>query len=390
MAVQLFAICCDIKESIGKWRERQMQVNAAVARANCSEFSVECLSLDSPRHEEILVRVFGVGICHTDLVMKGGVTPETPAVFGHEGAGIVEEVGDAVTKVKPGDHVAISFLSCGTCAQCRAHHPAYCNVMALLNFSGARPDGSTSLRADDQLIASNFFGQSSFANYCLTYERNVVKISDDVPLEIVGPLGCGIQTGAGAVMCALSCDPGSSILVLGGGTVGLSAVMGAIVQGCSTIIVVEPHAARRTLASELGATHVIDPAVEIDLSAAIRAIAPEGVNYAVDTSGVPKVQSAAMASLAHRGILGLVAISPAGAPIPGNLMNLTTSGQCIKGIIEGDSDPDVFIPELIALYREGRFPFDRLVKTYPLREINQAVADQHSGACIKAILLPWD
>jgi aryl-alcohol dehydrogenase len=367
-----------------------MQVKAAVARANCPEFSVENLSLDSPRSDEILIRVSGVGICHTDIVMKGGVTPETPAVFGHEGAGIVEKIGDAVTKVKPSDRVAISFRSCGTCAQCRAGHPAYCSTMASLNFSGARPDGSTTLRTDEHRVASNFFGQSSFANYCLAYERNVVKISDEVPLEIAGPLGCGVQTGAGAVMRVLSCDPGSSILVLGGGTVGLSAVLGARVQGCSTIIVVEPHAARRTLASELGATHVIDPAVAIDLSAAVRAIAPEGVNFAVDTSGVPKVQSAAMACLAHRGVLGLVAISPPGTPVPGDLMSLTISGQSVKGIIEGDSDPDVFIPELISLYLEGRFPFDRLLKTYPLREINQAIADQHSGACIKAVLLPWD
>ena len=367
-----------------------MQVKAAVARANRPEFSVESLSLDGPRSDEILIRIAGVGICHTDIVMKGGVTPESSAVFGHEGAGIVEKVGDAVLKVKPGDHVAISFRSCGTCAQCRALHPAYCSAMASLNFSGARPDGSTTLRTDDRPVASNFFGQSSFASYCLAYERNVVKISYEVPLEIAGPLGCGIQTGAGAVMRALSCDAGSSILVLGGGAVGLSAVLGAIVQGCSTIIVVEPHAARRSLASQLGATHVIDPAVEVDLSAAIRAIAPQGVNFAVDTSGVPSVQSAAMACLAQRGILGLVAIPPPGAPIPGDLMSLTISGQSVKGIIEGDSDPDVFIPELIGLYLEGRFPFDRLVKTYPLREINQAIADQHSGACVKAVLLPWD
>ncbi|MBO6633548.1 NAD(P)-dependent alcohol dehydrogenase [Parvibaculum sp.] len=364
-----------------------MKVTAAVARAPEADFSIEELEIDEPREDEILVRVVGVGLCHTDLVFKMSQTIVPPAVFGHEGSGIVDRVGSAVTKVAPGDRVAITFRSCGECARCRKGDPAYCHTMPMLNYAGMRPDGSKALHGPGEDIASNFFGQSSFATHCLTYERNVVKVPEGFPLELAGPLGCGIQTGAGGVMRSLACEVGSSILILGGGAVGLSAVMGAAVQGCETIIVLEPHAERRRLARELGATHVLDPAEAKDLAAAVRAILPIGVDYAFDTTGIPDLLQATMGCLGPHGTFGIVGIAPPGTPMPGDLMSAVTFGHTVKGIIEGDSDPDTFIPEMIELYRQGRLPFDRLVKTYPLSEINRAIADQHDGKCVKVVLL---
>lgn len=364
-----------------------MKITAAVARAPEADFSIEELEIDEPRPDEILVRVVGVGLCHTDLVFKASQTIALPAVFGHEGSGIVEKVGSRVTKVAPGDRVAITFRSCGACARCEKDDPAYCHTMPMLNYAGMRTDGSKALRAGDEAIASNFFGQSSFATHCITYERNVVKVPADFPLELAGPLGCGIQTGAGGIMRSLACEKGSSLLILGGGAVGLSAVMGAVVQGCETIIVLEPHEARRKLALELGATHALDPAEAKDLPAAVRAIVPVGVDYAFDTTGIPPLLQSVMQCLGPHGTFGIVGIAPPGTPMPGDLMQAVTFGHTVKGIIEGDSDPDTFIPEMMELYKKGKLPFDKLVKTYPLSEINRAIADQHHGDCVKVVLL---
>jgi aryl-alcohol dehydrogenase len=163
--------------------------------------------------------------------------------------------------------------------------------------------------------------------------------------------------------------------------------MGAKIQGCGTIIVVEPHAVRRSLALELGATHVIDPVAEPDLAAAVRAIVPIGVDYAFDTTGRPDTLTATMACLGPKGVFGIVGIPPAGTPMPGDLGTVLTFGQTVRGIIEGDSDPDVFLPELMTHWREGRLPLERLIKTFPLAQINEAVVAQHHGDCVKVVLL---
>lgn len=364
-----------------------MQVTAAVARQPDAPFVIEQVHLDEPREDEILVRVVAVGVCHTDLVFKATSTIALPAVLGHEGSGIVERIGAKVTKVAPGDRVAMTFRSCGACPRCQKGEPAYCHSMPMLNYTGMRTDGSKTLSAHGEAVAGNFFGQSSFATRALCYERNVVKVPDGFPLELAGPLGCGIQTGAGGIMRSLACEAGSSLLILGGGAVGLSAVMGAALQNCATIIVVEPHEPRRALALELGATHVIDPKAETDLVKAVRAIVPVGVDYAFDTTGLPPLLQATMQCLGPHGVFGIVGIPPAGTPMPGDMGTVLTFGHTVKGIIEGDSDPDVFIPELIAHHQAGRLPLDRLVRTYPLHEINEAVAAQHRGDCVKIILL---
>lgn len=365
-----------------------MRVQAAVATGAGQPFLLQTLELDEPRDDEVLVRIVGVGVCHTDLVFREAGMIATPAVFGHEGSGIVEKIGAGITRFAPGDRVAITFRSCGACVRCGCGDAAYCLTMPMLNYAGMRTDGTKAFRADDgEPVGSNFFGQSSFATHALTYERNLVKIPDDLPLELMGPLGCGVQTGAGGIMRSLACEPGSSVLITGGGPVGLSAVMGAKIRKCATIILVEPHARRRELALEFGATHVIDPATTPDLAAAVRAILPDGVNYGFDTTGLPQIHTGIMGALAPKGTVGLVGVAAPEQKLPGDVNTLMTYGHTIKGIIEGDSDPEVFLPELLQHYRNGDLPFDRMIKTWPFSQINEAIAAQHMGECIKVVLL---
>lgn len=368
-----------------------MQITAAVTRTAAGPFHIEELKLDDPREDEVLVRILGVGFCHTDLAARDQLVPvPLPVVLGHEGAGIVEEVGDGVTDLNRGDHVVLSFASCGACPNCDVHLPGHCDSFLPLNFGGVRADGTKALAANGRPVASHYFGQSSFASHALANRRNTVKVRNDAPIELLGPLGCGVQTGAGSVMQSLRCEAGSSLLVLGGGSVGLSAVLAAVVQGCRTIIVSEPVSERRKLAIELGATHTIDPMGTEDFVAHVRSIAPRGVDYIIDTSGKAKVISEAMAALDHRGALGVLAIpaTPDDMVLPVDVLGVLGHGLQIKGISEGDVNPRTFIPRLIDLYLEGKFPFDKLISSYPLDEINQAVEDQLNGICVKPVLTP--
>ncbi|MET8427925.1 NAD(P)-dependent alcohol dehydrogenase [Nocardia sp. NPDC004860] len=365
-----------------------MEILAAVARAPQTEFTLESLTLDGPQAGEVLVRVEAVGICHTDIATRDGAIPVSlPAVLGHEGCGVVEAVGAGVTKVAPGDRVGITFASCGTCPACVADSPSYCHNFMPLNYSGLRPDGTGPLSADGESVTGLFFGQSSFATYSLAWERNVVKVPDDVPAAIIAPIGCGIQTGAGAVLRSLDCRPGSALLVAGAGSVGLSAVMAAAVRECATIIVVEPHESRRTLALELGATHVVNPA-DGPVEEQVRAILPAGVDYAIDTSGLPAVIGSLIKSMTFHGKLGLIGV-PADptATLPLSILEALVLGITVTGIVEGDSDPDSFMPELIELYRSGRFPIDKLVTTFPFAKINDAIEAQHRGEVLKPVLV---
>lgn len=365
-----------------------MNITAAVVQELGGPFSLEEVTLAGPADDEIVVEIAGVGLCHTDLAAKDGHLPfPSPGVFGHEGSGVVTAVGGAVTKVALGDKVALSFDSCGRCTQCRGGEPAYCRQFMALNFGGSRADGSSTLHLGGTALGSGFFGQSSFATHAIARERNVVKVPDDAPLSLLGPLGCGVQTGAGAVLNSLDCRPGSSLLVLGGGSVGLSAVLAAAVRELDTVIVVEPAAGRRELALSLGASHVVDPAAG-PLSEQVRAIVPEGADYAVDTTGMVPVLEQAMLSLAHRSKLGIIGVpaDPAAA-LPLNLIQAQVLGVTVTGIVEGDSDPDVFIPHLLDLHRFGRFPFDKLITTRPFSEINEAVAAQLRGEAVKIVLV---
>jgi aryl-alcohol dehydrogenase len=257
-----------------------------------------------------------------------------------------------------------------------------------LNYAGVRPDGSSPISTHNgEQLGAMFFGQSSFATHAVATERSVVKLPDNAPLDIVGPLGCGVQTGAGAVMRSFAAPAGSSLVVLGAGSVGLSAVLGAVVQELAHIIVVEPHESRRVLAVELGATSCIDPAAG-PLAEQIRAVVPDGVDYVFDTTGRPDVIEASIPGLTNRGTLGLVGVpSDPAAALSLNLIGALIQGLTVKAIVEGDSDPDTFIPELLALHAAGRFPFDKMITTMPFAAINEGVDIQHSGAAVKVVLV---
>ena len=357
---------------------------AAVLQAFNAPFEIRTVNIQAPRPDEVRVRLVATGICHTDLVVAAGHTrAPLPVVLGHEGAGVVESVGSAVTTHRPGDHVVLSFAHCGHCPACHDHAPSYCAEFMPRNFACARPDGSSSVEADPS-VRSHFFGQSSFASYAVCSASNAIVVSKDAPLELLGPLGCGIQTGAGAVMNAMKVAEGSSIAVFGAGAVGLSAVMAARVVGARTIIAVDRNPERLELAKELGATEVIlvadeDGAQQIQQRMSTRPL------YTLDTTGVPAVVEAAIAVLAPRGVCAVVAGSPdKKAALPINFM--FAGGRTVRGVMEGDSVPQDFIPQLVELYQQGRFPFDKLVQFFSLDEINSAMSKAASGEVVKPIV----
>jgi aryl-alcohol dehydrogenase len=362
-----------------------MDIKAAVIFEKAGDFNIEPLQISEPNDDEVLVRIVGSGVCHTDLGARAGHLPiPLPSVFGHEGAGVVEKVGERVTKVAPGDHVVLSWGCCGKCTSCKSGKDSYCLDFFLYNFHGARPDGSTTLKKGDQVVHGSFFGQSSFANFALANEGNVVKVRKDVPIEILGPLGCGVLTGAGAVMNTLQPRAGSSIAVFGVGTVGMSAILGAVVCGCTTIIAVDILSDRLEKAKEFGATHTINSS-EVDPVEAIQEITGGGAEFTLECVGNPAVLRQAVDALPRLGVCGLLGVVPPGTEVTFD-MDLIMNGRTVKGIIEGDAIPDLFIPKMIELYRQGRFPFDKLIKFYPFEEINQAAEDMEKGLVIKPVL----
>ena len=364
-----------------------MKIKAAVVREKGGPFVIEEVELDEPRGNEVLVRIASSGLCHTDLVARMQFLPiPLPGVFGHEGAGVVEKVGSQVTKVKPGDHVATSFLSCGTCTACKKGIPGWCSEFRRLNFGGRRADGSTTMKKDGQTVYGSFFGQSTFATYALVADRSVVKVPSDVPLEILSPMGCGIQTGAGGVINTLKAKPGSAIAVFGIGSVGLSAIMAAVVSGCSQIIGIDVVEERLKLAKEFGATDVINSA-KANAVEEIRKLTDGGIEYTLECTGIPKVFRQAVDSLMMGGTCGLIGVAPVGVEASLEMQTIL-DGRTIKGVVEGDCIPDIFIPQLIGLYKQGRFPFDRLLKFYSLEQINEAAEDSEKGKTLKAVLKP--
>jgi aryl-alcohol dehydrogenase len=366
-----------------------MQITAAVVQEVGAPFTLTDVDLQEPAPDEVVVQIAGAGICHTDIAVQHGHLPfPLPGVLGHEGSGTVVEVGSDVTTLAVGDQVAISFNSCAACPRCTMGEPAYCHNFLEYNFGGVRPDGSSGLASAGTKLGSNFFGQSSLASHALAHERNVVKLPPGTPVELVGPLGCGIQTGAGAVMNSLDVQHGSTVIIAGAGGVGLSAVMAAVVREAATIIAVDLHESRRVLATELGATHAIDPKAGA-LSEQIREISPAGADYAVDTTAVTPVVEQLLASLGMRGMLGLLGV-PADpqAVFTVGLFQPPMLGLTIRGIVEGDADPQTFIPYLLDLHGQGKFPFDKLITTMPLAQINEAVDAQHRGEVLKAVLTP--
>ncbi|WP_234537886.1 NAD(P)-dependent alcohol dehydrogenase [Streptomyces shenzhenensis] len=361
---------------------------AAVVESGGAPFTLSDVELDAPGPYEALVGMVATGLCHTDLsVASGGLPFPLPGVLGHEGAGVVEAVGSAVTGVAPGDHVVLSFTSCGTCRNCHGGHPAYCTTWLPLNLiGGRRADGTATVSRDGKPLGGHFFGQSSFAERALVAERSLVKVDPDVPLESIAPLGCGVQTGVGAVWNVLEPAAGSTIVVLGAGAVGLSAVMAAALTPATTIIAVDRLAGRLELAREVGATHTVDATRE-DVPEAVRRLTRgAGADGVVETTGNVGVLRQGVDALAARGTLVVVGAPPFGTEVPLDVNGLL-AGKRIVGLTLGDAETQAFIPALVRLVREGRLPLHRLISTYPFAEIDRAVRDMSTGRAVKPVLV---
>jgi len=362
-----------------------MKIRAAVSREGRPAPQLEEVELDEPRDDEIRVRIVAAGICHTDLRAHQGLAWNTPRpiVLGHEGAGIVEAVGRGVLHLKPGDRVVLSGSSCGVCPSCRSNLPSYCRECIPRSFGGQRMDGSSAVSQDGHSLHAHFFGQSSFATHAIADGRGAVKIADDVPFEVVAPLGCGVITGAGAVLNSFALKAGQSLAVFGTGSVGLSAVMAARLAGARHIVAIDPVASRRALALELGATAAVDSA-ERDVAAAVRSHVPDGVDFALNTTVIPSVMDAALRTLGMRGTVAFVSSQP--QPYPLALPLLLGGGRGLRGIIGGDSAPQVVIPMLLDFWRQGRFPMERLITTFDFERIGEAFDAFHHGTVIKPVL----
>jgi len=354
---------------------KTFNIQAAVLRTG-SPLKIESLELEGPNDDEILVRIVASGICHTDIgFVDGWDGTANPVVLGHEGAGVVEQIGKHVKGVKRGDHVVLSYQSCGRCRACRRGHPFDCEYFWEANFGFHRLDGSNALHRSG--VRGHFFGQSSFATHALATERNLVKVPKSLPLELLAPMGCGLQTGAGTVINSLKVRKGKGIAIFGTGAVGLAAVMAARVVGADPIIGVDIKPIRLKLARELGATHIIDNRRH-DIASHITRITGSGIDYVLDTTGDQEMFEITIRTLNRKGILALLA----GNESAGSL----SEGRKVISVIQGDAVPQRFIPNLIRLYQTGRFPFDRLVKFYNFSKINTAIADAKSGETIKPVL----
>jgi len=363
-----------------------VKITAAVVFEKNGPFTIEQLDLCDPRADELLVEVVASGICATDLHGRDAYYPTLfPKVFGHEGAGVVRATGHAVTQFKPGDHVVMLYPWCGACPNCRSQRQSYCLHATDLKHGGTRADGSTLHSQNGKPVYSAFFQQSSFGNFTIANERFAVKVRNDAPLDVVCALACGGQTGAGAVLNVMKPKRGDSFVVFGVGAVGLSGLMAAKIAGCDPIIAVDVHEHRLALARELGATHTINHGNRTDVVAEIRKITGLGTRFALETSALATVLREAVEALMPAGTCVLLGSARAGTEVSFETPFLQ-NGRSVRGVIQGDSVPQAFIPILADHIVAGRFPIERMITFYDLADINRAAAESSTGQTIKPVL----
>lgn len=362
-----------------------MKIKAAICNEVNGKMIIEELDLAPPQANEVLIEMVATGICHTDASGQNGTIPVPfPIVFGHEGAGIVKEVGPGVLSIKPGDHVVTTYPYCGECYHCCSGRAGQCDHAIEASFGGYMMDGTTRLSRNGQPVHV-FFGQSSFATHAVVNEKSVIKIDDDVDLALAGPLGCGLNTGSGTVMMTLKPRVGSTIAIYGCGGVGCSAIMGAKAVGCNVIIAVDINEERLKMAKELGATHLINGKKEDAMKVVLDITKGYGADYAIEATGNTKVAGQALRSLASGGEMMLIAAGYEKMELDIN-MEIFMKYRTLRGVIEGASHPKYFIPKLVDLYKAGKFPFDRLIKFYDFEDIDQAFQDSASGKTIKPVV----
>ncbi|KAL2848583.1 chaperonin 10-like protein [Aspergillus pseudoustus] len=376
-----------------------MHTRAIVAREPTTHptWSLEEVDIGSPADDEVLVKITASGICHTDILLSSIPSGSPlgiayPKILGHEGSGIVQATGKNVTRVAVGDQVLLSYYSCSSCAQCHASNPMYCAQFNLENYLGRKGPGVC--KEDGEETWARFFGQSSFGEYSLVAETSVFKVTgllqSEDELSLFAPLGCGFQTGMGAVKNVARAGPGDVVLVMGMGAVGMAALMTAKIQGCKTIIALDRFPSRLRLAEDLGATHTINTAVpDFEFQKAVRDISVNGASIILDTTGVGKLIEEAFRSLAPLGKLVHIASPPPNYRFSLDVSALFTTGKTITGCIEGNCLPSEAIPQMIQWYRDGLFPINKLVTYYPATDFANALAQMHDGSVLKPVLR-WD
>ena len=363
-----------------------IKANAAVLNEISGSLTIQPIEVEKPRADEVLVEIVACGICHTDVVVsKGALSVPTPVVLGHEGAGNVISVGAAVNNVSVGDAVILSYGSCGNCRACVSDQAPYCQDFVGLNFKAMRSDNSVAFSSNGKNIHSHFFGQSSFSTHVVAPSRNLVKAPLDIPLNILAPLGCGIQTGAGSILNELKVQAGSTVLIMGAGAVGMAAIMAARIAGAASIIALDLSETRLALAQELGATHSLLSDGR-SLSELLNSINVRGADYILDTTGVPALVNDAVSFLNIRGTIGLTAAYPHEQMMEIEFASMMIGGRRVQGIVEGSAVPQDFIPKLISYYRQGMFPFDRLIEHFSFTDINEAMHACETSRIIKPVV----
>jgi S-(hydroxymethyl)glutathione dehydrogenase/alcohol dehydrogenase len=365
-------------------------VRAAVFRELDQPMTVEEVELAPPGPAEVEVRLAASGVCHSDWnVVTGATANPLPAVLGHEGAGVVESVGEGVDLVSEGDHVILSWLpACGRCFYCSRGRQVLCDVAMEDMFRGTLPGGTLRLSQNGGPLY-HYSYLSAFAERCIVPEGCCVRIRDDASLEVAALVGCAVMTGYGAAVTRAGIRPGETIAIFGAGGVGLSAVMGARLAGAGAIVAVDPFAFRRETALELGATHALDPGSD-DVPAALRDLTEgRGADAAIDSAGAPGVLAQAYGSVRRGGTVVAVGLPPEGVSAQLPASDLAREEKIVTGSFYGSCSPQVDMPRVLDLFMDGLLPLDRLVsRSYSLDEINDAFAAMNAGEVARAVIRP--
>ncbi len=365
-----------------------MKTRTAVIYAPGEPIRVEEIELDPPKDHEVLVRMVAAGICHSDYHIISGELPSyLPLALGHEGAGIVEAIGPNVTNCKVGDHVVLSFIpSCGKCRYCTSGHSNLCNMGASI-LMGPQLDGTFRLHGEKGDIGQMCI-ISTFSERSVVSDMSVVVVDDYYPLNRAVLVGCGVPTGIGAVIYRAKVTPGSTVMVIGCGGIGMNAVQGAALAGARMIIAVDVNDFKLEKAKEFGATHTINSQKEDPVVIAKDLTWGEGVDYAFEAIATPATIGQAYAATGKNGTVVVIGLTPATAesiPIPP--LDLVLFQKTLMGTLYGDSQPRYDIPNLLKMYHAGKVKLDELVtRTYTLDQVNEAYADMIAGKNIRGVI----
>jgi S-(hydroxymethyl)glutathione dehydrogenase/alcohol dehydrogenase len=355
-----------------------MEIHAAILWEQGQALSVESAGLDAPGAGEVLIELKAAGVCHSDLHPARGDWPaRTPLVLGHEGAGIVREVGPSVTTVKPGDHVVLCWApACGVCAPCREGRAVLCDRVEKVTFRNKLPSGASRLHARGQDLAP-FLGTACFSDFVVVPEGGAIPVDRDIPFDALATIGCAVITGVGAVTNAGQVPKGSRVAVIGAGGVGLNVVQGAAIAGCEQIIAIDLRPKPLEIARTFGATDTIggSPDAAPDVPAAVRALtAGRGVDFVFDTVGSPATLTLAFACTRKGGAVVLTGLSRMDAQASFPMFPFVMQEKRLLGSVYGSGQPARDIPRLVALYQEGRLKLGELVsRTYALDKVNDAL-----------------